>query len=88
MFRRFLDRGDITQEDYRPAAAQWAEQRQEGSGGNHYWTKIAYLGTNYINLAFSRYAQNRISEIELADYLDTKVRNLPKLESYLLRKTF
>ena len=86
VFRRFLDRGDITQEDYRRAAAQWAEQRQEGSGGNHYWTKIVYLGINYINLAFSRYAQNRISETELADYLDTKVRSLPKLESYLSRK--
>jgi len=86
IFRRFLDRGDITQEDYRLAADRWAGQRQAGSGGNHYWTKIAYLGTNYINLAFSRYYQNRISEPELADYLDTKVKNLPKLESYFTRK--
>jgi Zn-dependent peptidase ImmA (M78 family) len=86
IFRRFLDRGDITPEEYRRAADLWAGQRQTGSGGNHYWTKIAYLGSNYINLAFSRYYQNRISEPELADYLDTKVKNLPKLESYFARK--
>lgn len=86
IFRRFLDRGDITREEYRRSADLWAGQRQVGSGGNHYWTKIAYLGTNYINLAFSRYYQNRISEPELADYLDTKVKNLPKLESYFSRK--
>ena len=89
IFRRFLDRGDITKENYRRVAAQWAEQRQTGgSGGNHYWTKITYLGKNYINLAFSRYYQNRISENELADYLDTKARNLSKLESYLTRKVY
>ncbi len=87
IFRRFLDRGEITREQYRLAADQWAGQRQAGSGGNHYWTKIAYLGTNYLNLAFSRYYQNRISEPELADYLDTKVKNLSNLESYFSRKT-
>jgi Zn-dependent peptidase ImmA (M78 family) len=86
IFRRFLDRGEITREQYRQAADQWAGQRQAGSGGNHYWTKIAYLGTNYLNLAFSRYYQNRISEPELADYLDTKVKNLSNLESYFARK--
>ena len=86
VFRRFLDRGHITRQDYQRAVDQWTEQRQAGSGGNHYWTKIAYLGKNYINLAFSRYHQNRISEAELADYLDTKVKNLPELETYLARK--
>ncbi|MGI1663963.1 helix-turn-helix domain-containing protein [Palleronia sp. KMU-117] len=86
VFRRFLDRGQITEGEYLEAAKRWSQQRQEGSGGNHYWTKIAYLGTNYINLAFSRYYQNRISEPQLADYLDTKVKNLPKLESYFARK--
>ncbi|PQO23090.1 ImmA/IrrE family metallo-endopeptidase [Rhodobacteraceae bacterium WD3A24] len=86
MFRRFLDRGDISVEEYQRAADRWAGQRQPRTGGNHYWTKIAYLGTNYVNLAFSRYYQNRISEPELAEYLDTKVKNLSKLESYFARK--
>ena len=87
VYRRFLDRGEITEDDYMSAAARWSGQRKSGStGGNHYWTKITYLGVNYINLAFSRYRQNRISEPELADYLDTKVRNLWKLENYFEQK--
>ena len=87
IFRRFLDSNLITADEY-PDFAQTGEERPRGQGGNHYWTKIAYLGTNYINLAFSRYHQNRISEPELADYLDMKVKNLPQLENYFFRKIF
>ena len=87
IFRRFLDRNLISEEVYRTAVRRWAAQRQQGeSGGNHYWTKIAYLGTRYINLALSRYYQNRITRNELADYLDIKGRNIPKLEEYFARK--
>lgn len=86
IFRRFLDRGDISEEEYLSAAQRWADQLGQGSGGNYYWTKIAYLGTNYLGLAFSRFRQNRITEPELADYLDIKVRNLSKLEDHLARK--
>lgn len=63
VFRRFLDWGLISREDYELAAHRWDAQRNnEETGGNHYWTKIAYLGANYINLAFSRYHQNQITE--------------------------
>ena len=86
VFRRFLDRGAISRETYMRARAKWAGQRIRSSGGNHYWTKISYLGTNYIGLAYSRYYQSRISELELADYLDTKVKHLSKLEDYFSRK--
>ena len=86
VYRRFLDRGDITQDEYLRASQRWAEQRQTRAGGDYYWNKITYLGTSYINLAFSRYYQNHISEAELADYLDTKVKNLSKLENYFTRK--
>lgn len=86
VLRRFLDRGEVTHEEYRQRARRWEGQRRGGSGGDHYWTKIAHLGTAYINLAFSRYHQNRITEVELADYLDTKVKHLSKLEDYFGRK--
>ena len=86
IFRRFLDRGDISEEEYLSAAQRWADQRGKGAGGNYYWTKIAYLGTSYVGLAFSRFRQDRITEPELADYVDTKVRNLAKLEDHLARK--
>ena len=86
IFRRFLDRGDISEEEYLSAAQRWADQGRRGDGGNYYWTKIAYLGTGYLGLAFSRFRQNRITEPQLADYVDTKVRNLSQLEDYLARK--
>ena len=56
------------------------------SGGDHYNTKIAYLGTEYINLAFQRFYQNRIDYNQLADILDTKPKNLTWLEEYVSRK--
>ena len=85
VFRRFVDSNLITPDEY-PDFAQRREEQYRGQGGNYYWTKITYLGTNYIDLAFSKYYQNRISEPELADYLDTKVKNLPQLENYFFKK--
>lgn len=86
IFRKFLDRGLITSADYERAARRWAEQGQRGSGGDHYNTKIAYLGTEYINLAFQRFYQNRIDYNQLADILDTKPKNLTRLEEYVSRR--
>lgn len=86
VYRRFLDRNNITREEYLAAAERWIQQGQSGRGGNYYLTKISYLGVNYVKLAFSRYRQERISEFELADYLDTKVRNLAGIEDYFMKK--
>ena len=87
IFRRFLDSDLITADEYRQFAQRSEGEYSGKGGGNYYWTKITYLGTNYIDLAFSKYHQNRISEPELADYLDMKVKNLPRLESYFFRET-
>ena len=86
VFRKFLDRELISQDEYAAAAARWAGQKKPGTGGNHYNTKIAYLGEEYINLAFSQYYQNRIDEAQLADLLDTKPKNLATLEDYMARR--
>ena len=86
VFRRFLDRDLISQRAYNEAAARWAEQRQSGgAGGNYYWTKLAYLGRDYVALALSQYRQNRIDERKLADYLDMKPKNLAGIEDYFAR---
>ena len=83
IYRKFFDRRWITQREYRRAVNVWNAQRQEGgSGGNHYRTKIAYLGREYIELAFRQYYQNRIDDEQLADYLDTKPKNVGALEEY------
>tara|TARA_R110002049_G_scaffold108883_1_gene257490 strand:+ start:4606 stop:5739 length:1134 start_codon:yes stop_codon:yes gene_type:complete len=87
IFRKFLDRDLITPGEYDLAARRWAEQGQRGTGGDHYNTKIAYLGTEYINLAFQRFYQNQIDYNQLADILDTKPKNLTRLEEYASRRT-
>ncbi len=85
VFRKFLDRELIDQGDYARAAKRWAEQKQASSGGNPYWSKLAYLGRDYVALAFSQYHQNRIDEAQLGEYLDTKPKNIGTLEEYFVR---
>ena len=86
IFRKFLDRDLVSEDEYTRAARRWTTQKKPGSGGDHYNTKIAYLGSEYINLAFSQYYQNRIDHTQLADYLDTKPKNIAKLEEYASRR--
>jgi Zn-dependent peptidase ImmA (M78 family) len=85
IFRKFLDRGLITQDDYTRAARRWTEQKQASSGGNPYWSKLTYLGREYVALAFSQYHQNRIDDVQLGEYLDMKPKNVGTLEEYFLR---
>ena len=85
IFRKFLDRNLITQEDYGRAARKWAAQKQKGSGGDPYWSKLAYLGREYVALAFNQYHQNRIDETQLGEYLDIKPKNVGTLEEYFVR---
>jgi Zn-dependent peptidase ImmA (M78 family) len=86
IFRRFRNRNLISQAEYESARDRWAEQQRTGEGGgNYYYTKIAYLGSDYVKLALSQYYQNRISDTQLAEYLDIKPRNLSTFEEYALR---
>ncbi len=82
IYRRFLDRGWIDQAEYVRVVRQWERQRQPGGGGDYYWSKISYLGRDYIALAFSQYHQNRINEEQLGQYLDIKPKNINALEEY------
>lgn len=87
IFRRFLDQSRIGERQYQEAVERWNAQRQHGGGhgGNHYWTKLAYLGRDYVALALQQFHQNRIDENQLADYLDTKPKNVGTLEEYFER---
>ena len=85
IYRRFLERGLITDIEYQHKANKWAEQGKAGGGGGDYYnTQIAYRGREYISLAFQRYYQNWISYDQLGDYLDIKPKNLTRLEETLL----
>lgn len=87
VFRRFLDQGRISEREYLEAVERWNGQRSHGrtSGGNPYWTKLAYLGRDYVALALGQFHQNRIDEGQLADFLDTKPRHVGTLEEYFAR---
>ena len=93
---KLVNRGILTQNSYRRRAARWTEEYEsslEGraggespGGGNYYNTHAVYLGYRFMELAFSRYHQGHCSVEELADHLNIKAKNLPKLEDCLLRK--
>lgn len=85
VFRRFLDRRWIDEVAYTEATKRWSQQRGGGSGGDYYWTKLSYLGRDYVALALSEFHRSRISEAQLADYLDTKPKNLAGIEGYFAR---
>ena len=84
IFRKFLDRELITQELYDEKTTEWSKKTAPSGAGNYYNSKITYLGLEYITLAFQRYYQNIISENQLAEYLDTKPKNLTQLEETIL----
>ncbi len=87
IFRKLRDRGLVSDATYQAAKLAWDNQvsRRRGSGGgNFYHTRIAYLGEEYVSLAFKRYYQDRIDEEELADYLAIKPKHIEQLEDTLL----
>ena len=52
------------------------------SRGDHYTTKLAYLGKSYSTLVFDRYHQGRISLEKASKYLDIKIKYFSKLDEY------
>ena len=85
ILRKLLDRELVDQAFYGDKVRDWAQsaKKSSGKGGNFYNTKGAYLGERYLEAAFSRYYQNRISVEQLADYLGVKVKNVPGMENLL-----
>lgn len=81
IYRKFLDRGLIEADEYVAAAKEWAAQMKkpegEESAGNYYNSQHAYLGQPYIDLAFTRYYQQRFDQRQLAEYLNMKPKSLP-----------
>lgn len=80
VYRKMLDRGWIGADEYAAAAATWASQVKQKSGGDYYYNQISYLGRRYIDLAFQRYYQRRFGREELSDYLNIKPKLLPTFE--------
>ena len=90
ILRRWLSRGSISKEYYQDKSEQLWYQYQEyikvrkeemkgKSTGNYYRTQITYLGDKYLERTFQRYHERRISEYQLADYLNIKLSLLDNL---------
>ncbi|WP_461572048.1 ImmA/IrrE family metallo-endopeptidase [Thiobacillus sp.] len=83
IYRKMLDRGLIDADEYGDAAKLWESQIKppQAGSGNYYNSHFVYLGPRYIDLAFTRYYQRRFDDIQLAEYLNIKPKNLPKFEA-------
>ncbi len=81
IYRKFLDRGLIAADEYVAAAKEWTAQMKKPdnkeSSGNYYNSQHAYLGQRYIDLAFTKYYQQRFDLRQLAEYLNMKPKSLP-----------
>jgi len=93
ILRKCLDLNHITKAFYEAKVKEWNEERlardSSGSDSSHptyYDVKGAYLGAYYIDAAFSRYYQKRISVDQLADYLGVNDKNVPGMETRLLSR--
>src|SRR5882672_31552 len=81
IYRKMLNRRLISENEYSEAVRAWAaDARPSAPGGNYYFTQFTYLGSQYIDLAFSRYHQRRFDESQLAEYLNIKPKSLAAFE--------
>lgn len=79
IYRKFLDRDLISADEYSAASEDWTAQikSKKSDSGNYYNSHRAYLGQRYVDLAFTRYYQQRFDQGQLAEYLNLKPKSLP-----------
>ncbi|MDG9669418.1 XRE family transcriptional regulator [Hahella sp. CR1] len=88
IYRKFLDRGRISQEEYGRAAREWRSQvKNKGAGtGNYFNTQMSYLGDSYIGMVLKKYHQNRFDINQLAEYMNMKPKFVSEIEERYIRK--
>lgn len=59
--------------------------RKEQKGGNHYNTKMSYLGSRYAGEVFKQYFSGKIDIVRASEMLQTKADHLPTLETVFFR---
>lgn len=59
---------------------------QSGRGGDYYLNQLSYWGKAFLQNILAKRHLNRISEYEMSQVLNMKIKNIEKLESYLIRK--
>lgn len=61
------------------------DKKKETRGGNHYNTKMSYLGSRYTGDVFNQYFSGKIDSFRASEMLQTKVDHLPNLETVFFR---
>lgn len=97
ILRKYLNRNLIDNTTYTKKVNQWRDEYNEyknkkdkennKNSGNYYATHNTYLGNKYLELAFSQYYKNRITEYQLANYLGVRLNALPSLEGLMLKES-
>lgn len=86
ILRNYFDLGLIDEQYYTKMVRKWAKEfekiKKKSKGGNYYHNQITYLGNTYIDLAFQKYYQNRITIENLSNYLNIKESNISSFEHY------
>lgn len=87
IYRNLLDRGLIDHREYASAVQSWkaSGKKSDSSGGNYYYSQLAYLGRSYVGLAFEKFYQNRFDAVQLAEYLNITPKNVSTFEDRYLR---
>lgn len=70
---------------YGDAIRNLTKKSGEKGGGNHYLTKLSYLGHRYAGDVFKEYFSGRIDSARASEMLGSKIDHLPKLESTFYR---
>jgi len=70
---------------YGDAIRNLTKKSGDKGGGNHYLTKLSYLGHQYAGDVFKEYFSGRISSTRASEMLNSKIDHLPKLESTFYR---
>jgi Zn-dependent peptidase ImmA (M78 family)/DNA-binding XRE family transcriptional regulator len=92
ILRKFLDRNKISQDQYLEKREEYnsdyfrikEKQKENGkSQGDYYNTQAVYKGQHYLELAYNRYYEQKITITQLSRYLNMKI---PSIEGLASRK--
>ena len=70
----------------RESLGTYSGNDQESSGGNYYLNYLSYWGKAFLHNILNKRHQNRISEYEMSQVLNMKIKNIETLEGYLMNK--
>ena len=70
----------------RESLGTYSGNDQESSGGKYYLNYLSYWGKAFLHNILNKRHQNRISEYEMSQVLNMKIKNIETLEGYLMNK--